>query len=46
MDAAPGFGEKFESKICKLKKLLYKLKQSRRAWFEKFTRLVKKQGYT
>jgi hypothetical protein len=46
MDGPPGFEEKFGSKVCKLKKSLYGLKQSPRAWFEKFSRSVKKQGYT
>ena len=46
MDAPPGFCEKFGTKVCKLKKSLYGLKQSPRAWFEKFTQFVKSQGYT
>jgi hypothetical protein len=46
MDAPPRFGEKFGTKVCKLKKSLYGLKQSPRAWLEKFTRFVKSQGYT
>lgn len=41
MDA--GFGEKFSTNVCKLNK---SLKQSPRAWFEKFTQFVKSQGYT
>lgn len=45
MDTPPGFEEKFGSKVCRLKKSLYGLKQSPRAWFERFTRSVKKQGY-
>ena len=32
--------------MCKLEKSLYGLKQSPRAWFEKFTCSIKKQGYT
>jgi len=46
MDGPLGFEENFRSKVCKLKKILYGLKQSPRVWFEKFTRSVKKQGYT
>lgn len=38
MSAPPGF----ESK---LKKLLYKLKQSPRAWFERFGKAIKSYGY-
>lgn len=34
------------SKVCKLKKSLFRLKQSPRAWFEKFTQFIKNQGYT
>ncbi|RVW73986.1 Retrovirus-related Pol polyprotein from transposon RE1 [Vitis vinifera] len=45
MDPPPGFDEHFRSKVCKLKKSLYKLKQSPRAWFERFTQFVKNQGY-
>ena len=41
MDAPPGFGETFGTKVCKLKNSLYGLKQSPRAWFEKFTQFVK-----
>ncbi|RDX94431.1 hypothetical protein CR513_23186, partial [Mucuna pruriens] len=39
MEVPPRFGEKFGTKVCKLKK-------SPRAWFEKFTQFVKSQGYT
>ena len=46
MDSPLGFEDKFGLKVCKLKKYLQGLKQSLRAWFEKFTRSVKKQGYT
>jgi hypothetical protein len=46
MDCPPGFEETFGSRVCKLKKSLYGLKQSPRAWFEKFTQSVKKQEYT
>ena len=40
MDAPPSFDGRFGSKVCKLKKSLYELKQSPRAWFEKFTQFV------
>ncbi|RDY14084.1 hypothetical protein CR513_00904, partial [Mucuna pruriens] len=46
MEVPPGFEEKFGTKVCKLKMDLYGLKQSPRAWFEKFTQFVKSQGYT
>ncbi|CAJ2666701.1 unnamed protein product [Trifolium pratense] len=45
MDIPPGFEDKFGSNVCKLNKSLYGLKQSSRAWFEKFTYSMKKQGY-
>ncbi|PNX73271.1 pentatricopeptide repeat-containing protein mitochondrial-like [Trifolium pratense] len=45
MDVSPGFEDKFGSNVCKLNKSLYGLKQSPRAWFEKFTQSMKKQGY-
>lgn len=34
------------NKVCKLRKSLYGLKQSPRAWFERLTRVVKKEGFT
>jgi len=46
MEAPPGFGEKFGTEVCKLKKSLYGLKQSPGPWFEKFTQFTKSQGYT
>ena len=46
MDPPPGFEQKFGSRVCRLRKSLYGLKQSPRAWFEKFTQSVKKQGYS
>ncbi|XP_031256086.1 uncharacterized protein LOC116114071 [Pistacia vera] len=46
MDLPPGFEEKLgKNKVCRLKKSLYGLKQSPRAWFERFTKAVKRQGY-
>ncbi|KAK8684075.1 hypothetical protein V6N13_040112 [Hibiscus sabdariffa] len=32
-------------KVCKLNRLLYGLKQSPRAWFERFTKVILKNGY-
>ena len=46
MDLPPGFEEKLEKKkVCRLKKSLYGLKQSPRAWFERFGKVIKLQGY-
>ncbi|CAJ2657582.1 unnamed protein product [Trifolium pratense] len=45
MDIPPGFEDRFGSNVCKLNKSLYGLKRSPRAWFEKFTQSMKKQGY-
>lgn len=44
MDVPPRFEDKFGSNVCKLEKSLCGLKRSPRAWFEKFTRSIKKQG--
>ena len=44
MDPPLGFEQRFGTRVCKLKKSLYGLKQSPRSWFEKFTRSVKKQS--
>ena len=46
MDSPPGFDGNYGSKVCKLRQSLHGLKQSPRAQFDKFTQLVKKQGYT
>ena len=45
MDSPPGFEGRFQSRVCKLEKSPYGLKQSPRAWFEILTRSVKDQGY-
>nr|CAN68502.1 hypothetical protein VITISV_015736 [Vitis vinifera] len=37
--------EKQCQKVCKLKKSLYRLKQSQRAWFGRFTKLMRAFGY-
>ncbi|KZV39224.1 Cysteine-rich RLK (receptor-like protein kinase) 8 [Dorcoceras hygrometricum] len=46
MDAPPGFEDLFGGNVCRLKKSLYGLKRSPRAWFEKFSKSVKNQGYS
>ncbi|GJS24195.1 putative RNA-directed DNA polymerase [Tanacetum coccineum] len=46
MEAPPGFSQDFKhGEVCKLKKSLYGLKQSPRAWFGRFTLAMKKYGY-
>lgn len=47
MDLPPGFeGKGGKEKVCKLKKSLYGLKQSPRAWFERFGKVIKSHGYS
>ena len=47
MSPPPSFEESFGvGKVCKLKKSLYGLKQSPRAWFECFGKVIKHYGYT
>ncbi|KAK0606996.1 hypothetical protein LWI29_007530 [Acer saccharum] len=46
MDPPPGFKGEFKNgKVCRLVKSLYGLKQSPRAWFEKFGKVVRRFGY-
>nr|GEW39646.1 putative RNA-directed DNA polymerase [Tanacetum cinerariifolium] len=46
MEAPPGFSQHFKhEEVCKLKKSLYGLKQSPRAWFGRFTLAMKKYRY-
>ena len=46
MSLPPGFEEKYGvGKVCKLKKSLYGLKQSPRAWFERFGKCIKRFGF-
>nr|GEV39216.1 putative ribonuclease H-like domain-containing protein [Tanacetum cinerariifolium] len=46
MEAPPGFSENFKpGEVCRLKKSLYGLKQSPRAWFGRFTMAMKKYGF-
>ena len=46
MDLPPGFNNGSYGKVVKLRKSLYGLKQSPRAWFERFMKAIKRQGYT
>jgi hypothetical protein len=47
MEIPPGFAnEQTVGKICKIKKSLYGLKQSPRAWFDRFRRAVCGMGYS
>ena len=46
MEIPPGFGtSETMGRVCRLKKSLYGLKQSPRAWFDKFKRAVCGMGY-
>ncbi|RVW64174.1 Retrovirus-related Pol polyprotein from transposon RE1 [Vitis vinifera] len=46
MEIPPGFEESMaKNQVCKLQKSLYDLKQSPRAWFDRFTKAVLKLGY-
>ena len=45
MTLPPGFEEGRGDKVCKLKKSLYGLKQSPRAWFDRFSKVLKVEGY-
>ncbi|XP_044334532.1 uncharacterized mitochondrial protein AtMg00810 isoform X1 [Triticum aestivum] len=47
MEIPPGFGNsQTDGKVCKLKKSLYGLNQSPRAWFDRFKRVVVGMGYS
>ena len=47
IEVPPGFSNKQTiGKVCKLKKSLYGLKQSPRAWFDRFRRAVCDMGYS
>ena len=44
MEVPPGFESK-EGMVCKMKKALYGIKQSPRAWFERLTKVMIALGY-
>ena len=47
MEIPPGFGNsQTVGKVCRLKKSLYGLKQSPRAWFDRFRRALCNMGYS
>ena len=47
MELPSGFeGNIDKNKVCRLRKSLYGLKQSPRAWFERFGKVVKSHGYS
>jgi Reverse transcriptase (RNA-dependent DNA polymerase) len=46
MEIPPVFeNEQLKEKVCRLKQSLYGLKQSPRAWFDRFSMVMKKLGY-
>jgi Reverse transcriptase (RNA-dependent DNA polymerase) len=46
MELPPGFdNEQVAGKVCRLKRSLYGLKQSPRAWFDRFSKTMIKEGY-
>jgi hypothetical protein len=46
MEIPPGFGTRETTgKVCRLKKSWYRLKQSPRAWFDRFKQVVCGMGY-
>jgi Reverse transcriptase (RNA-dependent DNA polymerase) len=46
MELPSGFdNEQVAGKVCRLKRFLYGLKQSPRAWFDRFSKAMIKEGY-
>ncbi|CAL8114279.1 unnamed protein product [Prunus armeniaca] len=45
MDIPPGYNTTQIGTVCKLRKVLYELKQSPRAWFGRFTMAMKNNGF-
>ena len=39
------FNKEASGRVCGLEKALYELKQSPRAWFDSFTKVMRKMGY-
>ena len=46
MDLPLGYKTHLINKVCKLQKTIYGLKQSPKAWFGKFTKVMKSFGYS
>ena len=46
MDLPPRYKTHLSNKVCKLQKTIYGQKQSPRAWFGKFTKVMKSFGYS
>ena len=46
MSPSLGFKPQFGQQVCKLQTFLYGLKQSPKAWFDRFTTFVNSQGYS
>ncbi|KAL4018678.1 hypothetical protein IC575_022295 [Cucumis melo] len=46
MSPLPGFEAQFGQQVCELQTSLYGLKQSPRAWFDRFTTFVKSRWYS
>ncbi|KAK8951402.1 hypothetical protein KSP39_PZI004749 [Platanthera zijinensis] len=45
MEQPPGYVAQGETRVCRLKKAIYGLKQSPRAWFDKFSDIVTAVGF-
>ena len=45
MDIPPGYNTTQSGTVCRLRKALYGLKQSPRAWFRRFTMVIKNNGF-